>query len=366
VVLETVDWLGARYRAVFDVVEWVSVAIFSVEYALRIWVADARVGPDRSARWSARARYCLGPSGLIDLLAIAPFYVSFFFPSVDLRFLRMFRLVRFLKLARYSPALGSLLQAIASEGRALIAALVIMLGLVLTAASALYLVEREVQPERFGTIPDAMWWAVATLTTVGYGDVIPVTSLGKVIGGLVMIFGLAMFALPIGIVATSFAQEIHRREFVVTWGMVAKVPLFSSLNASGIADVMRLLTARVAEAGEIIVREGDEAHSMYIIASGRVEVLLADDTVELSDGDVFGEIAVLRSSRRSATVRAIERSRLLALDAVDLQRLMDFEPTIAEQVWQVATERVGAENLTLDGDMTSKEISGHERGRQKT
>jgi len=363
VVLETVDWLGARYRAVFDAVEWISVAIFSVEYALRVWVADARAGPDPRARRAARARYCLRPSGLIDLLAIAPFYASLFLPTVDLRFLRMFRLVRFLKLARYSPALGSLLQAIASESRALVAALVIMLGLVLTAASALYLVEREVQPDRFGTIPDAMWWAVATLTTVGYGDVIPATALGKVIGGLVMVFGLAMFALPIGIVATSFAQEIHRREFVVTWGMVAKVPLFSGLNASGIADVMRLLTARVAEPGEIIAHEGDEAHSMYIIASGRVEVLLGSDTVELSDGDVFGEIAVLRSSRRSATVRAIEHSRLLALDAVDLQRLMDFQPTIAEQVWQVAAERVGAENLTPDGDLAREEISGHKRER---
>ena len=356
VALETVDWIAARHSAAFALFELVSVAIFTIEYLFRFWVADVRAGPGMKRRWAARARYCLRPSGVIDLLAIAPFYLSFLFPAADLRFLRLFRLVRFLKLARYSPALGSLFFAISSEARALVAALVVMTGAVLTAASALYLIEREVQPEAFGSIPDAMWWAVATLTTVGYGDIIPATALGKAVGGLVMVFGLAMFALPIGIVATAFSQEIHRREFVVTWGMLAKVPLFARLDARGIADVMKLLTARMVEAGDVIVREGEAAHSMFIIASGRVEVSLAHDLIELSDGAVFGEIALLRQARRSATIRAVERTRLLVLDAGDLHRLMDFEPTIAEEIWKVATERVGAENLTPGGDLSIEEI----------
>ena len=361
VVLETVDRIGEAYARTFILIEWISVVIFTIEYALRIWAADARSGPGRRARWMARGRYILTPSGLIDLLAIAPFYLSFIFAAGDLRFLRLFRLVRFFKLARYSPALGSLLQAIASEARALFAALVIMLGMVLSAATLLYIVERDAQPELFGSIPNAMWWAIATLTTVGYGDAIPATALGKVLGGIVMIFGLAMFALPIGIVATSFAQEIHRRDFVVTWGMVAKVPLFSDLTASGIADVMKLLTARMVEPGEIIVREGDAAHSMFIVSSGRVELVLGHKQVELSDGDVFGEIALLRRGRRSATVRALERTRLLALDADDLHRLMESEPTISEQILSVAASRVGAENLTPGGDITAEELAQHDK-----
>ncbi len=361
VVLETVDRIGTAYAHTFVLIEWISVTIFSVEYVLRIWAADARSGPGRKVRWLARGRYVLTPSGLIDLLAIAPFYLSFIFTAGDLRFLRLFRLVRFFKLARYSPALDTLLTATASEARALFAALVVMLGMVLTAATLLYMVEREAQPELFGSIPDAMWWAIATLTTVGYGDVIPVTAFGKVLGGIVMIFGLAMFALPIGIVATSFSQEIHRRDFVVTWGMVAKVPLFADLSASGIADVMKLLTARKAEAGEIIVREGDEAHTMFIVSSGRVELILGRQQVELGEGDVFGEIALLRRGRRSATVRALERTRLLVLDSDDLHRLMEFEPTIAEQILSVASSRVGAENLTPGGDIAAEEIAPHNK-----
>ena len=220
VVLETVDSLYAVWRPWFLAVEILSVAVFTLEYVLRLWVADEHILFREKGPILARVRYMLTPAAIIDLLAILPSYAGLFVPAADLRFLRLFRLVRFLKLARYSPGINSLMLAMRSEMRALLAALVVMVGLALIGASTMYLLERHIQPEHFGSIPAALWWAVSTLTTVGYGDVVPVTPAGKVLGGVMMFFGLGMFALPIGIIATAFAQEVHRRDFVVRWGMV--------------------------------------------------------------------------------------------------------------------------------------------------
>ena len=122
-------------------------------------------------------------------------------------------------------------------------------------------------------MPAAAWWAVATLTTVGYGDVTPATELGKLFGGLMMIFGLGMFAIPIGIMATGFAQEINRREFVVTWSMVAKVPVFERLKAGTIANVMGVLSSQTLPAKGIIIRESDHVDAMYFVTAGEVDVL---------------------------------------------------------------------------------------------
>src|SRR5438128_12167184 len=185
-------------------------------------------------------------------------------------------MVRFLKLARYSPAMRSLLDALYNERRALFGCFVILLGATLVAASIMHVIEGHVQPDKFGTIPDAMWWAIVTLGTIGYGDVVPVTALGRVVAGVTIFGGLIMIALPVGIIATAFAEEIHRRDFMVTWGMVARVPLFAELNAGEIADVMRLMRAQTVEPGDVIVRRGEIAHSMYFVAAGEVEIELKE------------------------------------------------------------------------------------------
>src|SRR5262245_65560231 len=116
-----------------------------------------------------------------------------------------------------------------------------------------------------------MWWAIVTLGTIGYGDVVPVTALGRVVAAITIFVGLIMVALPIGIVATAFADEIHRRDFVVTWGMVARVPLFDELQATDIAYIMRLLQAQKAEPGDVIDRSCEPAQSLYVIAAGAVD-----------------------------------------------------------------------------------------------
>jgi voltage-gated potassium channel len=167
-----------------------------------------------------------------------------------------------------------------------------------------------------------------------------------------------MMALPVGIIATAFADEIHRRNFIVTWGMISRVPLFAELDASEISDVMELLRAQVAEAGEVIVRAGDPAHSMYFVAAGEVEIMIRGkkEPLHLGVGQFFGEVAVLRRARRSATATALARTNLLVLDAQDLHALMQRDPRIAARIKDVVEKRVGQEVVSPRGDIVEEEI----------
>jgi voltage-gated potassium channel len=355
VILETEPSLQATWGPLFTAIEIISVLAFTVEYLLRAWAAVEHAPLAHLSPWRARLTYLRGPSAIVDLLAVLPFYLAFFVP-VDLRVFLVFRLLRYFKIARYSPGMASLIEAVVSERRALLACLVILFGNVLVCATAMHLAEHTAQPEKFGSIPLAMYWAVITLTTVGYGDAVPVTPLGKIIAGLTAITGLVMLALPVGIVASAFAREIHRRDFVVTWGMVARVPLFAGLNAVAIADIMRCLKSQLAETGDVITRRGDEAHCMFFIASGEVEIELPRERVRLGEGHFFGEIAVLARTNRTATVRALTRTRLLILDKEDLHAVMDAEPRVADMIAAVARERVAREQLDPEGDIASEEL----------
>ncbi len=307
VVLESLPAYALRYGALFRAIELVSLIVFTIEYALRVWVAVEHAPYRQMKKRDARLKFMLSPFGLIDLFAVLPFWLAFVAPA-DLRIVLIFRIIRFLKLARYSPGMRSLLAALYAERRALYGCLVILLGATLVAATAMHLVERDVQPQKFGTIPDAMWWALVTLSTIGYGDVVPLTIPGKLVAAATVVAGLVMMALPVGIVATAFANEVHRRDFVVTWGMVARVPVFAGLSAIEIADIMELLRAQQVEAGEVVVRRGEPAHSMYFVAAGEVEIKLRHERIRLGTGHFFGEIAALRRARRSATVTALTRT----------------------------------------------------------
>ena len=297
----------------------------------------------------------MSASGFIDLVAVLPFWLAFVVLS-ELRVILLFRIVRFLKLARYSPALRSLLEALYTERRALFGCAVILAGATLISAVLIHLAERDAQPATFGTIPDAMWWSIVTLGTVGYGDVVPATPFGKMIAAITIVCGFVMVALPVGIVATAFSEQIHRRDFVVTWGMVARVPLFAGLDAVAIADIMRLLRAQTVDAGDVIVRRGDNAHSMYFIAAGEVDIDLNGRHIRLGVGHFFGEIAVLRRARRSATVVATTKTNLLVLDARDFHTLMEQEPRIAARVNAVVRDRVGREVVSPRGDIVTGEL----------
>jgi voltage-gated potassium channel len=216
VVLESIPEIGQAYRAWFRGFEAFSIAVFTVEYVLRVWSAIEQTYPRYKHPLWGRLRYAASPMAVIDLLAVLPFYLSFLV-AIDLRVLRVLRLVRMFKLTRYSPAMNLLLTALREEAQAIAAALFVLLLLFVLASSLAYLAEHEAQPATFGTIPQAMWWAIVTLTTVGYGDVVPVTPWGKVVGGLVGIIGIGMVALPAGLLASGFSEQLHqrRREFEV-------------------------------------------------------------------------------------------------------------------------------------------------------
>jgi voltage-gated potassium channel len=357
VALESMPQYATRYATLFALIEYFSLVVFTVEYGLRLWTAVEH-GPHRHLpKARARMKYALSAAGIIDLIAVLPFWFAMALPA-DFRFVLVFRMVRFFKIARYSPAMRSLLDVLYSERRALFGCLVIALGTAVVSASLMHLAEGKIQPEKLGTIPDAMWWAIVTIGTIGYGDVVPVTALGKIIATGTIFAGLVMVALPVGIIATAFAEQIHRRDFIVTWGMISRVPLFAELDAAEISDVMELLRAQVAEAGEVIVRAGDAAQSMYFIAAGEVEIIIKGrkEPVRLGVGQFFGEVAVLRRSRRSATVVALTRTNLLVLDAHDLHALMQRDPRIAARIEDVVEKRVGREVVTARGDMVTEEI----------
>jgi len=355
VTLESVPDLAQRYGLAFAVIEVASLVVFTVEYALRVWVAGAHPAQRHLPSGLVRWRYITSVPGLIDLLAVLPFWFAFAVPP-DLRVLQALRIVRFLKLARYSPGVRSLLDALYAERRALAGCFLILIGATLISATAMHLVERHAQPDKFGTIPDAMWWSLVTLATIGYGDVVPITVAGRLIAAVTIFAGLIMVALPIGIVATAFSEQIHRRDFVVNFAMVARVPLFAGLNAGQIADIMRLMRARTVEAGAVITRRGEPAHSMYFIAEGEVEVLIKDRQMRLGVGHFFGEIAVLRRARRSATVTAMTRTSLLVLDEHDLHALMDREPLVAERIHKEIRGKLGRELVTPSGDIVAEEL----------
>ena len=214
VVLESVPSIEDRFRTAFWAFEILSVAAFTAEYALRLWTAVEHVPLAGRSSWAARWAWARTPSAIVDLLAVIPFYIALF-DVADLRVLALVRLVRFFKLARYSSGLTSLLEAIYSERHALLATILILSGLVLTMASFMYLAERDAQPDRFGTIPDAMWWAIVTLTTVGYGDIVPNTVQGRLIGMLVMLVGIGFLSVLTATVASHFVKTDTNQEEIL-------------------------------------------------------------------------------------------------------------------------------------------------------
>ena len=212
IVLESVHSIATEYYSEFLILELVSVAIFSAEYLIRAWTCVDRVkyASMNCSNTQKRIRYILSPLAIIDLIAILPSLLMFFF-AIDLRFLRVLRLLRVFKLTRYSRAMQLLLQAFIDESSSLLAAFFIMSVVLILASCGIYLLEHDIQPDKFGSIPAAMWWAMSTLTTVGYGDVVPITPIGKLFGGVITLVSMGMVAIPTGLLASSFSEQVRKR-----------------------------------------------------------------------------------------------------------------------------------------------------------
>lgn len=210
-VLQTVEALYSAWRPWFDAIEVASVAVFTVEYMLRIWSCTSQSGFERPV--AGRLRFALTPLMVVDLVAIGPAYVAGL-GGLDLRMLRairLFRLLRVLKIARYSESLQLLGRVLVAKRGELVVTLCAGAVLLLIASSLMYYAENEAQPDQFASIPAAMWWGVETLTTVGYGDVIPTTRIGKALGSAIALLGIGLFALPAGILGSGFVEELQRR-----------------------------------------------------------------------------------------------------------------------------------------------------------
>lgn len=211
VILESIASVEARYSEALALFEVITVAVFSVEYLLRVWSSVEYESDSNKTPFQARLRYMISFQAIIDIIAILPFYIMMLgsFGSIDMRFLRAVRLLRVLKLTRYSAAMNMVFITFRENGRALAAAFLILLTVMLLAASGMYYFERESQPEDFGSIPAAMWWAFSTLTTVGYGDVTPITDGGKIFGAMITVVGIGMVALPTSILASGYTQQLR-------------------------------------------------------------------------------------------------------------------------------------------------------------
>jgi voltage-gated potassium channel len=283
--------------------------------------------------------YAFGIYGFFDFLAVLPLFMALVGIPLSPDAHTIIGIMRFLKLARYSPALGILASAVIEERKPLTAALFIIALLAIAAATTMYFIERETNP-LFATVPHSLWWAIVTLTTVGYGDVTPASPLGKMFNSIVAVLGLCMFALPASILATGFAEEVKRRTFMNTWNLVAKVPMFSSLHAGQIAEIAGLLRSQRVSSGTDVITEGEVGDSMYFIVSGQLVAKTAHGNFTLHPGSFFGEVALIKRSPRMATVTATQQCQLLVLPLLDFQNFVSKYPELLEVIRKTAQKRL--------------------------
>jgi voltage-gated potassium channel len=310
--------------------------LFLAEWLLRLVAAPAlSVPPGRP--W-ARLRYLLSFLGLVDLVSAAALPAALLL-GVPLELAVTAAVLPILKLTRYVAGFSLIGRVLRNERGTLLGVLAAFAMVLLLAGTAQYLLEHEAQPATFGSVGASLWWCIVTLTTAGYGDAIPVTAAGRMLAGLVMVLGIAVFALWAGIIASGFAAEMRRHDFLRTWTLVAQVPLFRALGAGVIAEVARCLRPRQVPAGATVVRKGDPGDCMYFIVAGEVEVALQARSVRLVAGDFLGEMALITGEPRRATVTAVSQTRLLTLDIADFRLLAGQHPELTRAIEEEAARR---------------------------
>ena len=346
VIVLSMDQLDHDLRSVLRLVIWTVTFVFLGEYLLRLWVAPETPQHDQDTPIVARLRWGVSLPGLIHLLAIMPafmFFGGYAITGTDAA--SVFAILWILKLGLHAPAFSTLARVVSNERAPIASVLILFAILLMMAATAAHMLERIRQPEQFGSLPGAMWWAVVTLTTTGYGDVVPLTPGGRMVGSLLMIAGIAVLALMTGILATGFAQEERRREYLRVWEQVARVPLFASLGVVTLSEIVGKLRTRYYPSRITVVRRGDAGDSMFFISSGEVEVRLPNGgSVRLGEGAFFGEMALLERQPRSASVATTRPTTLLVLYASDCYEIASHIPQLAEAV-EVEAKRRREENL---------------------
>ena len=245
-----------------DAVLWTCLAYFVFEWLVRL---------RHMAGQGRLSLYAFSASGIVDAIGALAVPVALL-AGIEPRTAWLLGILWVLKVVPGIPGLRQLRRVLVLESGPLLSVLVIFLMVVFLASVAEYFLERDVQPGTFGSVPAALWWAVVTLTTTGYGDVVPITPLGRMVAAMVMISGLGVFGLWTGILATGFAAETRRDNFLKTWETVSKVPFFATLGPAAIADVTHMLRTMDLPARTMIIRKGQQGDCMYFIAAGEAEV----------------------------------------------------------------------------------------------
>jgi voltage-gated potassium channel len=326
---------------------WCCLAFFVIESALR-------------ARAAFRAEKLLSDllstSGFIDLIGVFPVPIALIC-GVPPPTAWLFASLWVLKLAQNSREFARLGRVFVLEAKPLASVLVLFLIMLFLASAAMHVIERKGQPEAFGSLPQSLWWAVVTLTTTGYGDEVPQTALGRLLGALVMICGIATFGLWTGILANGFAAESRRSNFIQTWDIVSKVPFFQTLDPSAITEVTHMLRRVEMPERTAVVRRGRVGDCMYFIAEGEVQVDVEPTPVCLGPGAFFGELALLGNSVRTANVSTTQPSTLLILDLADFRTLTAHHPELARIIEAEGKRRMSdnqrRRELQLHGEAAS-------------
>jgi voltage-gated potassium channel len=244
----------------------------------------------------------------------------------------------FLVSPRFLLPTNTLIQTIIKQRNALLGSQIMVISILLVVSTFIYFLESNVQPDVFGSIPSTMWWGIATLTTVGYGDVVPMTDLGKLLASFTMLVGIGMFALPAAILASAYYEEIQKKNFLVSFEAIASVPLFQQLPIGAVSKINEKLQVILVSEHETIFSKGEEADSMFIIEYGKVKVEI-DQPVYLVAGDYFGEMGLIANAPRNATIIAADDTKLLELTKSDLAELSEEHPALFKELELSVSQR---------------------------
>lgn len=327
-----------------------ALVVFTLEYALRYWSAtqahpdlvdsDPEVLEDIASHRYAweYARSFLGIVDLVSILALVFFFIE---PNFAAGF-HYLEVLALFKLSRYIPGLELVGTVIRNERQPLTALVITLAILVAVLSTALFLVENAAQPEVFKNVPAAMWWGIVTMTTTGYGDMAPVTWIGRILGAMAMLVGIAMLAMPAGILSNGFAEEMRRREQLRAWQIISNFKLFAGLDSACLADIASCLKTQVLPARIAVVKKNAVSDAIFFIADGEVEVDVRPKPphpVRLHTGDVFGEAGLIENKKRNATIRTVRSSRILVLELRDFHRLFEDHPSLRAKIEAINAAR---------------------------
>ena len=277
---------------------------------------------------------------ILTIIDAAVLVNYFLVGTFDLRVLRIFRAYSTFNQHNVLFPANTLLKTVYHQRFALLGSQIMVFSVLLIFSTLIHFIEKDVYPEAFGSIMSSMWFGITTLTTVGYGDITPITNLGKILAALTMFLGIGMFALPAAILASAYYEEIQKRNFLISLETISKIPLFENLPVGAIGKINSKLHALLVPPHKTIISNGENSDAMYIIEFGAVEVEL-EKPVILSTGDYFGERGLLLNEKRNATITSKVETKLLKLNKNDLLELMSEHETLFKELAHSSATRSG-------------------------